>query len=416
MKVTAEIISIGDEILIGQIVNTNSVWLSQELNNIGVWVSKITTIGDSKEQIVSSLKDALFTNDIVIITGGLGPTNDDLTKLSLQNYFNIGLKKEDSVEKNIKEIFAKANVEFLPAHEQQAYILQNSELLLNNYGTAPGMWIELSTKTVIVLPGVPSEMKGIMNDFVFDKLKNKYQLPAILHKTIITFGIAESSLSAMLSEVENSLPQNIKLAYLPDYGKVRLRLTGVFKYSDTSIIDELFEKIKNLIPSQNIASIVDLKHEEIIAKILKQKKLTLAVAESCTGGYISHLITSVSGSSEYFMGSVTAYDNSIKKNILEVKSETIEQFGAVSEQCVVQMAEGVRKKFDSDFSISTSGIAGPTGATNEKPIGMVWIAVSSKIKTTTRLLQLRGTRLNIIQNASNVALEMLRRVISEDNE
>lgn len=412
MKVTAEIISIGDEILIGQIVNTNSVWLSQELNNIGVWVSKITTIGDSKKQIISSLKDALFTNDIVIITGGLGPTNDDITKLSLQNYFNIGLKKEDSVEKNIKEIFARANVEFLPVHEQQAFILQNSELLFNNYGTAPGMWIDQNNKTVIVLPGVPTEMKGITNDFVFKKIEKKYRLPIIIHKTIVTFGIAESSLAKMLSEIEKSLPDNIKLAYLPDFGKVRLRLTGIFKDNTKfNDLDKIFENLIKSIPSQNIVSKEDLKLEEIVGRILKEKKLTLSVAESCTGGYISHLLTSVAGSSEYFLGSVTSYNNSIKSKILGVDEDVISKMGAVSQECVMQMAEGVRKIFDSDFSISTSGIAGPTGATSQKPIGLVWIAVSGKSKTITKKIQLRGNRLNIIQNASAVALVMLRRMI-----
>lgn len=413
MKVTAEIITIGDEILIGQIVNTNAVWLSQNLNNAGVWVKKITSVGDNENQIVGSLENALKNNQIVIITGGLGPTNDDLTKNTLQKFYKTGLKKEEDVEKFIKATFEKFNVEFLPANEQQAYILANSSLLFNHHGTAPGMWIDQDEKTVIVLPGVPNEMKGIMSDYVFDKIKSKYQLPEILHRTIVTYGIPESTLAQILEKIENTLPSSIKLAYLPKFRSVRLRLTTIEEKiaNNLSEIDRFFSEILANIPPENIIATEDISLEEIIGKLLKKNNKTLSVAESCTGGNISHLITSVSGCSEYFKGSVTCYDNSIKIKVLNVAEETILKYGAVSEQCVIQMAEGVRKLMKTDFSISTSGIAGPDGGTDEKPVGMVWIAVNSNEKTITKKLQLRGNRQTVIENASNAALEMLRQVL-----
>ncbi|NUM31452.1 MAG: competence/damage-inducible protein A [Bacteroidetes bacterium] len=413
MKITAEIITIGDEILIGQIVNTNAVWLSQQLVKIGVWVSKIASVGDNSTHISYSLKQALLSNNIVIITGGLGPTNDDITKKTLQDFFKTGLKKVDEVENHIKSTFKKVNVEFLPVHEQQSYILGNSSLLFNNYGTAPGMWIDENEKTVIILPGVPKEMKGIMSDFALDKIKLKYKLPEIISKSIVTYGIPESTLAEILKETENQLPDNIKLAYLPSFSSVKLRLTSVsydLNFINT-VFENCFKEILQKIPTANIAAIQDLKQEEIIGKLLSDKGKTLSIAESCTGGYVSHLITSVSGSSQYFKGSVTSYSNSAKINILEVEQSTIDNFGAVSEQCVRQMAKGVRKKFDSDYAISTSGIAGPTGETPDKPIGTVWIAVCNRDKCLTKKIKLKGNREDIIKNSSFTALEFLRQLI-----
>ncbi|MCC6720990.1 MAG: competence/damage-inducible protein A [Bacteroidia bacterium] len=413
MKVNAEIITIGDEILIGQIVNTNSVWLCNKLNEMGVWVSKISTVGDNEEQINQSLKIALSSNDIVIITGGLGPTKDDITKSSLQKFFKTGLIKNKEVENHIKNMFSKIGFSYLPSNENQAYILENSKLLFNNYGTAPGMWIDTEKKSIIVLPGVPDEMKGIMNDFVFDKIKIKFKLPFILHKTIIVSGIAESLIADTLSEIENQLPKHIKLAYLPEYGKVKLRLTGLSSEHEMLIAE--LKKYCNLIieklPKKNIVSNEDLKYEEIICKIFKEKKITLATAESCTGGYISHLITSVPGSSEFFKGSVVSYDNSIKTNVLGVEKDILANQGAVSEECVIHMAEGVLKKFEVDFSVSTSGIAGPGGETIDKPVGLVWIAVSSKNKTISKKYRFSGTRFTVIQKTTNAVLELLRQVV-----
>jgi nicotinamide-nucleotide amidase len=412
----AELLTIGDEILIGQIINTNAVWMAKELNSIGVSIKQITSVSDDKAHIIEALDAALKRADVVLITGGLGPTKDDITKTTLCDYFKVGLKKEEKVIDFIKENFLKRGIQFLPVHELQAMILENSEILFNHNGTAPGMWIEHNDKIIICMPGVPFEMKGIMSKYVLPKLKTHFQLPFILHKTLVIIGLPESTLADMIAEVEDSLPKHIKLAYLPNFGLVRLRLSGIGK--DKNIlqaeIDDYASQILEIIPKENIGATEDLKPEEIIGKLLTNTKQTLAIAESCTGGYISHLVTTVPGSSEYFIGSLIAYSYQIKINNLGVKAETLEKYGAVSEECVREMVVGIKNNFKTDFAISTTGIAGPDGATADKPVGLVWIAVAGPDGIVTRKIIANGERINVIERTSLVALDMLRREILKD--
>ncbi len=411
----AELLTIGDEILIGQIVNTNAVWMAKELNAIGVSIKQITSVSDDKKHISDALDEALKQADIVLITGGLGPTKDDITKKTLCEYFKVGLKKEESVIDFIKQNFAKRGIDFLPVHELQSLILENSEILFNHYGTAPGMWIEHNGKIIISMPGVPSEMKGIMTKYVLPKIQSRFKLPFIIHKTIVTIGLPESNIADMIEAVEDNLPKHIKLAYLPNFGLVRLRLSGIG--NDEQVlkleIEKYVSQILKIIPEINIGATDDLKPEEIIGKLLTDKKQTLATAESCTGGYISHLITTVPGSSEYFIGSLIAYSYQIKINFLGVKPETLTKFGAVSEECVREMAEGIKTRFETDYAICTTGIAGPGGATPEKPVGLVWIAVAGPKGIITRKIIANGERINVIERTAIVALDMLRRMILE---
>lgn len=412
----AELLTIGDEILIGQIINTNAVWMAKELNSIGVSIKQITSVSDDKVHIIEALDAALNRADVVLITGGLGPTKDDITKTTLCEYFNVGLKKEERVIDFIKENFVKRGIQFLPVHEQQAMILENSEILFNHNGTAPGMWIEHEGKIIICMPGVPFEMKGIMSKYVLPKLKTQFQLPFIIHKTLVIIGLPESTLADMIAEVEDSLPGHIKLAYLPNFGLVRLRLSGIGKDKNIlhGAIEDYASQILEIIPKENIGATEDLKPEEIIGKLLTNTKQTLAIAESCTGGYISHLVTTVPGSSEYFIGSLIAYSYQIKINNLGVKAETLEKYGAVSEECVREMVEGIKKNFKTDFAISTTGIAGPGGATADKPVGLVWIAVAGPHGIVTRKIIANGERINVIERTSLIALDMLRREILKD--
>ncbi len=409
----AELLTIGDEILIGQIINTNALWMAEELNSIGVSIKQITSVSDDKKHIKKALDEALNRADVVLITGGLGPTKDDITKITLCEYFNVGLRKEERVIDFIKENFIKRGIQFLPVHEQQAMILENSEILFNHNGTAPGMWIQHNSKIIVCMPGVPFEMKGIMSKYVLPKLKTQFQLPFIIHKTLVTIGLPESTLADMIAEVEDSLPKHIKLAYLPNFGLVRLRLSGIGK--DEQIlnveIEDYASQILEIVPKENIGATEDLKPEEIIGKLLTNTKQTLAIAESCTGGYISHLITTVPGSSEYFIGSLIAYSYQIKINNLGVKAETLEKHGAVSEECVREMVSGIKTHFKTDFAVSTTGIAGPGGATPDKPVGLVWIAVAGPKGIVTRKLIANGERINVIERTALVALDMLRREI-----
>jgi nicotinamide-nucleotide amidase len=412
----AELLTIGDEILIGQIINTNAVWMAKELNYIGVSIKQITSVSDNKNHIIEALDAALNRADVVLITGGLGPTKDDITKTTLSEYFNVGLKKEERVIDFIKENFVKRGIQYLPVHEQQAMILENSEILFNHNGTAPGMWIEHNGKIIICMPGVPFEMRGIMSKYVLPKLKTQFQLPVIIHKTLVTIGLPESTLANMIAEVEDSMPNHIKLAYLPNFGLVRLRLSGIGKDKNIlqSSMEDYASQILEIIPKDNIGATEDLKPEEIIGKLLTNTKQTLAIAESCTGGYISHLVTTVPGSSEYFIGSLIAYSYQIKINNLGVKAETLEKYGAVSEECVREMVEGIKKNFKTDFAISTTGIAGPGGATADKPVGLVWIAVAGPHGIVTRKIIANGERINVIERTSLIALDMLRREILKD--
>lgn len=410
----AEIITIGDEILIGQIVDTNSSWLGWELGRTGISVVHRTSVGDDKQTIIEALHDAKKRADIIIMTGGLGPTKDDITKSTLCEFFNAKLILNEKVNEWVKGIFLKRNLPVIESNTQQAMVPENCEVLFNKSGTAPGMWFDVEDKIFISMPGVPFEMKTIFTEEVIPKLKQKFTLPQIIHRTIQTCSIGESFLAKKIEDWENKLPAHIKLAYLPSVGLVRLRLSGYgndqkkLKEELNTIIKELYNIISKYIYGEGDDSL-----EEVVGRLLRQKNKTLATAESCTGGYISHLITSVPGSSHYYKGGIISYANEIKINELGVNEETLKKFGAVSEQCVKEMAEGVLKKMKTDYAIATSGIAGPDGGTAEKPVGTVWIAIASKDKTTTHIYNMGDHRERTIQRTALQALDNLRHIVLE---
>jgi nicotinamide-nucleotide amidase len=413
--ILAELLTIGDEILYGQIVDTNSQWMSVELSNAGIKVIRKTTVGDQEGEILTAFAEAEKRADIVLITGGLGPTNDDLTKPCLAKYFNCEVKIHEEALAEVTEFFTSRGRELTEINRQQAALPVCCEKVTNVLGTAPGMWFERNGKVFVSMPGVPHEMKRMMTDLVIPKLKKTFSTPAIYHKVIRTVGIGESFLAEKIAEWESALPPHIKLAYLPSLGEVKLRLTGIGNTTD-ALVDEtevLTEKLRDRI-GQFIYGYGEEPLEVAVGKKLLDKKLSIAVAESCTGGYLSHMITSVPGSSSYFLGSIIPYDYAIKMRQLGVKPETLEQYGAVSEETIREMANLVRAKFNTDIGVATSGIAGPGGATPEKPVGTVWIAYSDKHQTVTRKLQLSKERLLNIKMASIAVLNLVRLSLPKD--
>lgn len=410
--ILAELLTIGDEILYGQIVDTNSQWMSVELSNAGIKVIRKTTVGDQEDEIINAFAEAEKRADIVLITGGLGPTNDDLTKPCLAKYFNCELKIHEEALAEVTAFFIQRGRELTEVNRQQAALPVCCEKITNSLGTAPGMWFDRKEKVFVSMPGVPHEMKRMMSDIVIPKLKKKFATPVIHHKVIRTVGIGESFLADKIAEWENSLPKHIKLAYLPSLGEVKLRLTSM---GDS--LEKLSEEAERLTAKLNdrvgqfIYGYGEDPLEVAVGNMLRDKKLTVSVAESCTGGYLSHLITSVPGSSEYFLGSMIPYAYEIKMRQLGVKPETLEQYGAVSEQTISEMANLVRAKFTTDIGVATSGIAGPGGATPEKPVGTVWIAYSDKHETVTRKLQLSKERLLNIKMASVAVLNLIRQSV-----
>lgn len=408
-EVFAEIITIGDEILFGQITDTNSQWISAELDKIGIKTRRKTSVSDKPQEIVDALKEAEKRVDIILITGGLGPTKDDLTKGVLAKYFGSELKRDEVSYNEVKAYFEKRGRVFDELNWGQADLPTNCTRVQNKYGTAPGMWFEENDTIYVSMPGVPFEMKSMVTDTVIGRLKDKFSLPVIHHKMIRTVGIGESWLADMISDWEDNLPSHIKLAYLPGMWQVRLRLTGTGVDKDIleQEIETEFSKVKPII-EKYIFGYGDSELQDAIGSLLREKGLTISFAESCSGGYLSHLITSVSGSSDYLMGSVVSYSNEVKMKQLGVKAETLDNHGAVSEETAIEMAEGVRKALDTDIGFSTTGIAGPTGGTEEKPVGTIWLAFSSKEKIKTLKLSLAGTRdLNIKHTAVN-ALNLIR--------
>ncbi len=407
--ILAELLTIGDEILYGQIVDTNSQWMSVELSNAGIKVIRKTTVGDQEGEILAAFAEAEKRADIVLITGGLGPTNDDLTKPCLAKYFNCEVKIHEEALAEVTEFFTSRGRELTEVNRQQAALPVCCEKVTNVLGTAPGMWFERHGKVFVSMPGVPHEMKRMMTDLVIPKLKKTFSTPAIYHKVIRTVGIGESFLAEKIAEWENALPPHIKLAYLTSLGEVKLRLTGIGNTTESleKETEVLTEKLRDRI-GQFIYGYGEEPLEVAVGKKLLDKKLSIAVAESCTGGYLSHLITSVPGSSSYFLGSIIPYDYAIKMRQLGVKPETLEQYGAVSEETIREMANLVRAKFNTDIGVATSGIAGPGGATPEKPVGTVWIAYSDKHQTVTRKLQLSKERLLNIKMASIAVLNLVR--------
>ncbi len=408
-KILAELLTIGDEILYGQIVDTNSQWMSIELDKVGIKVIRKTTVGDVESEILTAFAEAENRADIILITGGLGPTSDDLTKPLLAKYFNCGLVINEEALREVTEFFKSRGRELTEINRQQAALPTACEKITNPNGTAPGMWFNKNGKIFMSMPGVPHEMKKMMTDSVIPKLKETFNTPVIYHRVIRTIGLGESYLAEKISDWEKALPDHIKLAYLPSLGEVKLRLTSFGNSSEQmeSEVSELTDKLKLLI-GQFIFGYGDDPIEVVIGKTLREKKLTLSVAESCTGGYLSHLITSVPGSSDYFLGSMIPYAYEIKMRQLGVKPETLEKYGAVSEPTISEMASVVRARFNSDIGVATSGIAGPGGATPDKPVGTVWIAYSDKHQTVTKKLQLSKDRAINIRMASVAVLNLIR--------
>lgn len=408
----AEIITIGDEILIGQTVDTNSAWMANKLNLIGIDIVKITSISDNKEEIFKALNNAKQAAGIVFVTGGLGPTDDDITKQTLADYFNTKLVRNKEVLAHIENFVIKRKSSMNERNIRQADVPEKCRIIKNTIGTAPGMWFEKDNCIFISMPGVPFEMKKMMADSIIPELEKRDPDLQIIHKVVLTQGWPESKLAEYLEDWEGNLPNSISLAYLPSPGIIKLRLTakGADKTYLNKIISEQISKLEKIIP-QLICGYDSEKLEEVIGKILVNKSKNISVAESCTGGNIAHLITSIPGSSNYFSGGVVAYSNDIKENILNVTKSNLISYGAVSKQVVEEMAEGVRKLYKSDYAIATSGIAGPTGGTEEKPVGTTWIAVSDKSKVVSKKFIFGDHRGRNIQRASVTALNMLRKLI-----
>jgi nicotinamide-nucleotide amidase len=414
-NIYAELLTIGDEILYGQIVDTNSQWMSVELNKVGIKVIRKTTVGDIEEDMLTAFAEAEKRADIILITGGLGPTSDDLTKPLLAKYFNCGLQMNEEALAEVTEFFTSRGRELTEINRQQAALPTACEKITNPIGTAPGMWFNKGDKVFMSMPGVPHEMKRMMTEQVIPRLTKKYELPIIHHKVIRTIGIGESFLAEKIADWEEALPPHIKLAYLPSLGEVKLRLTanGNSLSQLQAETNELTETLKESI-GQFIYGFGEDPIEVVVGNMLREKKLTLSIAESCTGGYLSHLITSVPGSSEYFLGSMIPYDYQIKMRQLGVKPETLEKYGAVSEPTIIEMANIVRAKFNTNIGVATSGIAGPGGATADKPVGTVWIAYSDKHQTVTKKLQLSKDRMLNIKMASTAVLNLIRQCLPKE--
>jgi len=407
-SIFADVITIGDEILYGQITDTNSQWISEELDKIGIKISRKTSVGDNETDILQIVKEAEFRSDLILITGGLGPTSDDITKPCLAKYFNSKLILNQDVLKDLQEFFSKRGRELNETNKQQAYIPDLCKVIRNNYGTAPGMWFQRNGKVFVSMPGVPFEMKAMMTETILPQLKYYFNTPFIYHRIIKTIGIGESFLADKIKDWENTLPAQVKLAYLPSIGEVKLRLTASGEEAMIkSLVDKEATKVKEL-AKEYIYADLEEPIEKVIGEMLKNRGLTISFAESCTGGYVSALITSVAGSSEYFTGSVIAYSNKVKENQLGVKAETLKTYGAVSEETVKEMAEGIRNRFNSDIGIATSGIAGPGGGTPEKPVGTIWIAYSDKHKTVARKLLLGKLRDINIKQTATATLNLIR--------
>lgn len=414
----AEIICIGDELLIGQVVNTNAAWIGQQLNLTGVSVVQSTSVADDKAAILDALKSAMLRSEVIIITGGLGPTKDDITKKTLCDYFGGKLVINEKVLAHVKSFFEKRNRPFTELNRAQAEVPDNCEVLFNKLGTAPGMLFRQSDKLVFSLPGVPFEMKALVTEQIIPLLQSSFKLPFIYHKTILTQGIGESFLAEKIAVWEDSLSEKqIKMAYLPSPGMVRLRLSGrgnnatLLRNDIEEAAEQLKEIISEYIYGEEIFGQEPEQLEHIIGKLLSEKKLSISLAESCTGGYISHKLTSVPGSSAYFKGSFITYSEELKKKVLGVKESTLKEFGAVSEQCVREMLAGTLSVSNADLGIAVSGIAGPGGGSEAKPVGMVWVAYGSSKKVLTEKLQFGDDRMRNIQMTYLAALNLMRKFI-----
>ena len=418
---TAHIINIGDELLIGQVVNTNASWMAEELNKRNIKVTNISVISDGADDIRTQLDRSLSEADVVLITGGLGPTKDDITKTVLCNYFGDTLVRHQPTYDNVKKFFDRRGLPFTEINQAQALVPSKCKVILNEVGTAPCMVFTIPQATfkqpspkktdtsvekiVISMPGVPFEMKWLMQNSVLPLLEDRLGSQAIVHKTILTFGIGESFLADKIADWEDALPAHIKLAYLPEAGKVRLRLSayGADKAQLEQEVAERIEMLK-LIIDANIYGYDDETISSVIGKLLNQKGATVATAESCTGGLIGNVITEVSGSSAYYKGGIVAYSNELKERLLGVRHETLEQYGAVSEETAIEMARGCLAVTGADYAIATTGISGPTGATEEKPLGLVYVAIASREEVVCNRYVFTTTRQQHQQRTANQAL------------
>jgi nicotinamide-nucleotide amidase len=411
-RVLVSIITIGDELLIGQTIDTNSAWMAQQLNAMGIWVQRRVAVGDIKEAILKALEEEGAISDIVLITGGLGPTADDITKPVLTEYFGGKLVRDEATYRQVMQFFESRGLPTLQRTVDQSLVPDVATVLHNTRGTAPGMWFEKDGKIYVSLPGVPHEMKGLMEDHVLPRLREHFDTPAVLHQTLITSGMGESFIAERLVDFEAGLPPNIKLAYLPSYGLLKLRLTalGEDKLSTAAALSIYFHQLKDLLPDIAVAD-QDLPMAELLGKVLQEQHKTVGTAESCTGGFISHSMTIIPGSSAWYNGSLVTYSNEMKMHLLGVKSETLNKYGAVSEEVVREMAAGALKQLKTDYIIAVSGIMGPDGGTPEKPVGTVWIAVGSATEVVTVKRQLIYSRYNNIQMTATYAMNELRKLI-----
>ena len=413
----AEIITIGDEILIGQIVDTNSQWLGQRLNEIGVSIYQITSIQDDKEHIVKAVEEAEQNADIVIMTGGLGPTKDDITKLTLTEYFDDELTYHKEIENHIKHLFGRIKYKFTDMDLQQAMLPSKATILKNHLGTASGMWFERNNKVFISLPGVPNEMKGLIATSVLPILREKFHLPFIMHKTLHTYGLGESRVSERLTDFEHSLPDSIKLAYLPSYGRVRLRLTarGVEEKPLKSNLDEKVTQLKDLVKDIYVGEEENTSIERSLNELLSIRKLTLSMAESCTGGNISKMITSIPGASNFLKGALVAYNAEVKTKLLGVEEELITTHSVVSREVAMDMALRCQKLFATDYAVATTGNAGPTTDETDKTVGVVIIGIASPSGVYAEEFFFGKPRAKVIERASVKALELLRKEILKNS-
>ena len=410
-----EIIVIGDELLIGQVTDTNSGWIARELNHIGWEVTEITTVRDRSREITDALNSSFGRVDVVLMTGGLGPTKDDITKQTLCDYFGGKLVFDESVFANVEAIFRRRKLTMNDSTRNQAYVPNMCTVIQNPVGTAPVMWFERNGKVLVSMPGVPTEMKTVMKEVVISRLREYFQdHSSILHRTCLVKDFTESRLSETLSDFEAQLPACIKLAYLPTPGVIRLRLTarGDEESYLQKIIDDEFFKLRTILGSHLFCG-SDTTLAGALGSILAERGETLATAESCTGGNIAHEITRIAGSSVYFKGSVVAYSNEVKTRVLNVSSEILSGFGAVSRETVLQMVSGVQRLLSSDCAIATSGIAGPGGGSVEKPVGTVWIAVRYGERSEVECFCFEGDREQVIARATQSALLMLMQLMTK---
>jgi nicotinamide-nucleotide amidase len=404
----AEIITIGDEILVGQIVDTNSAWMAQQLNLIGIKVKQITSVSDDAEHIIEALQLAQKRAKVIFITGGLGPTKDDITKLTLARYFNMGFRRDEETLHHIEGMFARMNRPMIDLNRQQADVPDGCTVIQNKNGTAPCMWFESDGNIIVSMPGVPFEMMYLMGEEILPRLKNAFKLPFIVHKTILTANIGESFLATEIEAIEDSLPNHIKLAYLPKLGQVRLRLSAtgddeqILKQEVEDFAQKMIAHIKPYVVVED-----DIALEKAVLDVMESRGLSLSTAESCTGGYIAHLLTKHPGSSVVYKGGAVTYANELKQSILGVSETTLIDFGAVSEETVREMAKGALNHFKTDYAVSVSGIAGPGGEAPGKPVGTVWIAVASKNGIVSKFFQFGNKRIQNIERSASAALVMI---------